>query len=601
MNRALLELLALNVRGRLVRWVRLLRQPKYLLAFLATVGYFVWVFGFRFLGSAFRRNPIATVPEDFAAAAELGIGLVVALVMTGVWIFTSSRPALKLSESEVHLLLPAPLTRRQVVQFGILKEQPGILLGAAFFTLFRGTGSPGSRLLGFFVAWALLALIDLHVKGVSLWKARLREMPPAGARLRWAVAVVLATAWWAAVLWAVVQAWQSVFPEGLLSIDDPPAAIRELTLALHAGALDELLAPFVWLSAPLLGGIPVRRAAGLLVLLLAIAAHVEWAVRSRVRFEEATLERARRDLARKDRRARRESISARWRTREPFRLAPAGAPEAAILWKNLMLRGRMPLKTMAGLAAGGFLVLTGVGAAFGGAATGVMATAGISLLCGMPLLAGLTLRNDLRVDLLHLDVLRTWPIPGRRLVLAEMLAPMVGVLVMQLFGCCLLLAAVAGDFLGGRREIRVLPDRLFAGLPPGIGLLLALASAVILGVAAALLSIAIQNLAALLLPGWVGLGLERKRGTSMIGQNLLLGLGHLLALAIAALPSLLALGAVWAVLHLLLDLRFTFWELPVLAVVAALPLLLVTGLLVRFAGEAWERLDPSQEILEPVE
>jgi hypothetical protein len=185
--------------------------------------------------------------------------------------------------------------------------------------------------------------------------------------------------------------------------------------------------------------------------------------------------------------------------------------------------------------------------------------------------------------------------------MAEMLAPAAGMLVMQLFGCGLLVAAVLGDVLSGRGELRVLPARLVASVPPGMALLLTLASALILGMAVALLSIAIQNLAALFLPGWVGLGLERRRGTSMIGQNLLLGIGHLLALVLAGLPAVLAVGAVLGLLHLGLDLRFTLWELPLLAVVAALPLLLVTGVVVHLAGGAWERLDPSQEILEPVE
>lgn len=602
MSRALLELLALSVRGRIVRWVRLLRQPKYLLAFLATVGYFFWVFGSRFfLPSASRRSPIDILPEDFAPVLRLGIGLVFAVVVTGVWIFTSSRPALKLTESEVHLLLPAPLPRRQIVQFGILKEQPGILIGAAFFTLVWGAGSPVSRLLGFFMSWALLALVDLHIKGVSLWKARLRELPSASARLRRSLAVALGTAWWAAVFWCIARAWQSAFPSGVPSFDNGSAVVRELFQALYAGAADELLAPFLWLSSPLAGGSPLLRIGGFLLLLVVIAAHVEWAVRSRFQFEEATLERARRDLARKNRGGRWAAVPARWRTREPFVLAPTGPPETAILWKNLMLRGRMPLKTVIGLTVGGSLLLTGVGAAAGGVATGIIGTAGIALLLVMPLLAGLTMRNDLRVDLLHLDVLRTWPISGRRLVMAEMLAPAAGMLVTQLFGCGLLVSAVLGDLLSGRGEIKILPARLVASMPPGMALLLTLASALILGVVMALLSIAVQNLAALVLPGWVGLGMERRRGTSMIGQNLLLGIGHLLAILLASLPAALAVGAVLALLHFGLDLRFTLWELPLLAVAAALPLLLVTGVVVHLAAGAWDRLDPSQEILEPVE
>ena len=39
MSLALLELLLLSVRGRFVRWFRLLRKPKYLIGFVIGVGY----------------------------------------------------------------------------------------------------------------------------------------------------------------------------------------------------------------------------------------------------------------------------------------------------------------------------------------------------------------------------------------------------------------------------------------------------------------------------------------------------------------------------------------------------------------------------------
>ena len=134
-----------------------------------------------------------------------------------------------------------------------------------------------------------------------------------------------------------------------------------------------------------------------------------------------------------------------------------------------------------------------------------------------------------------------------------------------------------------------------------MALLVVFASLILVGMSVALVSIAVQNLAALLFPGWVSLGMERQRGMSMMGQNLLLSIAHLLAMLLAALPAVLLAGTVWAVLHLLLGLgATTIWELPLLALAAALPLLLAAGLLVRFAGQAWDRLDPSKEIFEAV-
>jgi hypothetical protein len=50
-------------------------------------------------------------------------------------------------------------------------------------------------------------------------------------------------------------------------------------------------------------------------------------------------------------------------------------------------------------------------------------------------------------------------------------------------------------------------------------------------------SSAIQNLAALALPGWVSLGMDRRKGAAAFGQGMLTGIAHLLALAVGALPA----------------------------------------------------------------
>ena len=222
MNRALLDLLALNLRGRLVRWVRLLRQPKYLLAFLASACYFWWFFGVRFLGAGRASRMAGAQVAEVLPLLHLAVGLVLAAVTTLFWIATSSKPALRLNESEIHLLLPAPLSRREIIFFALLKEQAGILFGALVVLFFRSAGSPGQRVLTFVGAWALLTLADLHIKGISLFKARLKEMPAAAARLRAGFAVALGFAWWAAILLSLQRIWLAVAPslrQGFRSTD----------------------------------------------------------------------------------------------------------------------------------------------------------------------------------------------------------------------------------------------------------------------------------------------------------------------------------------------------------------------------------------------
>jgi hypothetical protein len=595
-NRGLFDLIFLSVRGRLLRRFRLLRQPRYLLAFLAGLAYFALVLSPRLFGGSSHRGVPAA--GEYDSAFHLGLGLVVAVVVTGAWILASSRPALRLNETEIDFLLPAPVSRRQIILYSLLRQQPGIVTSVLVIYLVRGGGAPA----GAFGLWALLTLTDLHLKGISLWKARLKELPKPAAWMRAAAAISFATAWWLVILAALAAAWTAARPSTLRT--DPGAFARALAQGLESGLAGKLLAPFAWMTRPMSGAL-LPSSLGFVLLLAVIALHTVWVVRSRASFEEATLERARRESARKglSRQARRaRSQASASRHREPFRLAAAGRPEAAILWKNLMLRGRTPLSRVAAFLAAALVVLTAAAAFFGQAVSAILTVTGISILAGIPLLAGMILRNDLRNDLLHVEVLRTWPLSGRRLVLAEILAPAVNVLFVLLTGCVLLTSAVVGGTLGdawgrGAGRVLVIPRAVFGGVAPVLALPVVLGSAVLTGMAVALLSLALQNLAVLVLPSWIGLGgHSSRRGTAVLGQRMLVMIAYLLAMTVAALPTLLVLAAAVA-LHIFLEAPLHLWELPLFALIAAALLGSKVLLLARLGGMVWDRLDPSAEIL----
>ncbi len=603
MNRGLLDLIVLSVRGRLVRRARLLRQPRYLIAFLAGLAYFarMLILGSFAGATAYRGLPAAGAYDD---ALHLGLGLVLAVVVTGVWLLASSQAALRLNESEIDFLLPAPIPRRQIILYSLLRQQPGILMSVLVIYLVRGAGRvSGGTLAGAAGLWALLTLADLHFKGINLWKARLKELPPQAAWLRRAAALSLAAAWWLPLLAALNAAWQAAGPSTFLA--NPGAFVLALARAVESGIAGKLLAPFAWLARAMSrmmgatgGAVPSSTD---FLLLLAVALHTVWVVRSRASFEEATLERARRESARKSasrwerRRSRLTSQSSRHRV--PFRLAPAGRPEVAILWKNLLLRGRTPLRRLAAALAATLVAATAADIFFGQAVSIILLVTGSSMLLGYPLLAGMILRNDLRNDLLHVEVLRTWPLAGRRLVLAEILAPAVNVFFLLLTGCVLLTSAVAGEAMDrGPDRVQVLPQAVL-GARPLLALPVVLGSALLVGMSVAFLSLALQNLAALVLPSWIGLGgLSSRRGTAVLGQRILVAIGYLLAMTVAALPTLLVLAA-GAALHIFLEAPFHLWELPLFALIAAVLLGSKVLLIARVAGMVWDRLDPSKEIL----
>src|SRR6202035_1903024 len=179
---------------------------------------------------------------------------------------------------------------------------------------------------------------------------------------------------------------------------------------------------------------------------------------------------------------------------------------------------------------------------------------------------------DLRFTILQVEVLRPWPIPGWGLVAAELLAPATAALWAAHVGARLVVGSVASLPLAGLAagvEALHVPAAV-ASAPAALAFVAALLLA---GMPLALVSIALQNVAALLLPGWVPLGMDRRRGPAAMGQHVLVGLAQLLGMAVAAILPALAVLAAATIFHLLLGIPFTVWELPLFALVAALPLL----------------------------
>jgi hypothetical protein len=601
-NGALLELAWLTFRGRIVRRLRLLRQPRYLLASLASAAYFLFLVVRQLRPWQTLRGQVSLAPRTLAFL-PWGIGLGLALLATLVWAFASAKPALRLSEAEIHFLLPAPLSRRQILSYALWKQQIGVLTGAMVVALLRGVGPPGQRFSRFFATWALFTLFDLHLKGVNLWKARLAEIPRPAARRQAGAVAAVALVFWGLLLGSLWRIARGFLPGGSFRLDGL-SGIAAAAAAAAAGLPGRLLTPFAWIGRPLLGDLA---GGGLVLYLLALlVVHAEWVLRSRGRFEEAALERARRQLER----------GARWRAggglrrpaassrhREPFVLPPTGRPELAIFWKNLTLSSRRPLRWRAGVLAALFAALLGITLAFGpsAAVVGTLSGLGIAILFLMPPFCGMFLRNDLRTDLRELETLRPWPIPGWRLLGAELLAPATMALTILGSGYGLMLVAgISAVTWAGRTPealsaLRVFPGDLAAG--PVTLLVCGYGSVFLAGLAIALLSIALQNVATLLLPAWLGSTPQSRRGAAVTGQHLLILLAHTIGLLAGLFVPIFLLSLVLLV-QWHFDVDPTYAEAPLLALLVLLPVLAEVALLVRLGGARWDSLDPSREILD---
>jgi hypothetical protein len=188
----------------------------------------------------------------------------------------------------------------------------------------------------------------------------------------------------------------------------------------------------------------------------------------------------------------------------------------------------------------------------------------------------LTLRDDLRRDLELVDMLKTYPLRGREIVAAEVLAP--ALLLSAVVGLGVLLAFVAS--FASAAPLPATGDRIallvaaFAVAPPVLTVLLL-----------------VQNAAALLFPAWSAIGPDRATGFEATGQRILNVVGAAFALLIAVLPAALV-GGVAALVARTAG-TDPMWTGAVWAVTGALVLSAETYLGVRLLGPVLERMEPA--------
>lgn len=621
MSPALLYLLVRSARGRVLRAARRLREPRYLIGFVIGGGWIAFWFS-RLIFGRFDGEIQFGIPQQFLEslsagivdALQLALCGVIALILTLWWLAPFGKQALEFNEAELHLLLPAPIPRRRLIQYGILRSQSGILVGALVMTFFSGLHGAMPLLRLYAGIWILLTLWDLHSKARSLWLARLDELSRGRAWRRRLLLWSALGVFWLLLLVAVTQVTAAILATPAAM--SPPENAEFLTwlqntLAVQGEAawnsmLGWLLTPLIWLTAPLFVGfrsdlVPAAAAALWLPALAALLLHNEWVVRSQVRFEEAALARARRASRKAEPAARFWRHGTRGRSLTPFSLAPGGWPELAVIWANLMLIHRLPLRWIIWGGAGGVLTLLVLAAAVALPtwAFGIMQVAGALCLVVPPLFAGRSMRNDLRTNLLKVELIRPWPIRGWRFFLAQVSAPVLLIMLQVAAGATLLLGLEAMAQLGltevgGTGKI---PLAQMLGVPEAVALGLLLAGVLPVALVTAALATCLENLAALAFPSWVHLGLAKKPAAAKLGQNMLVFLGLSIAMLVGLAPGLLLAGGIVAVQTLLWGVALSGWELPLLGLITAAPIGAVVAVLVGLGGQLWNRLDPSEELL----
>ena len=500
-----------------------------------------------------------------------------AVLLLVAWIAGSSETPFNFSLAETQFLFTAPLTRRQVIAFKVLRSQTSLLFSAVLsILLFSGFHFTAARLMRMGGLWLVYATLQLNFAAAAFARGNLTEHGLTGWRRRAGLvagaAIVVGLGWWGVrrALPGIADAWA----------DDPAQGAAALGRALHGGVLGVLLWPLRALLGPLFATTPGAFVAALPAALLVLGAHYAWVVSSALSFEEVAAEAAEKTARRLDamRRGRGLETPLPARVRRPtlLRLAPSGSPARAIVWKNLtgLARTNRP-RTLVFLA----IFAVAIAASLGSRAFTPLDWLAVfaAIFGGYAMVFGpFIIRFDLRRDLEAVDLLKTAPVRGRDVVAGEILSPVAAI------------SAFVGTFAVIAFAASV--PRV-DGLPPldqRVAILIAALAAV---PAFTGLLVTYQNAAVLLFPAWAAIGPDRATGVEAMGQRILVMVGGWLALLVGMLPGVVVAALVAGLLQVLgVPL---VWGVAAGAVGGAATVGLVLALAVTWLGRVFDRLDPA--------
>lgn len=546
MLRALLYLRLTSLKNILLSQLKRLRQPKYLFGALFAIAYFYFFF--------FRHTSVpasASHASSFFLSIGNAPGVVAAIVSAGLffvfvfmWAAPSERVGLNFSEAEIAFLFPAPLTRRRLVHYKVLSAQFTALLQSVLYALLFHSRRlfSSDALFILFAWWAVLSVLTLHYQASSLTLAGLAPAQTSP----WRARLLRAGAFGCAVI-VLVMIGQAI-------ADLPPHIdlINHFALWVPAtfadGPLSWLFYPFAMFARPFFVRELVPFLTALAPVLVILAAHYCWVVRLNVAFEERALAHAERQTARitELRRTGMLRVGARPTSGRcpPFDLSRARWPEIAFLWKNLLSTSRPWFTPRTWLACA--LALVGVFVVgrillgdtywkLGGSLAALGSVIGILALFYGPLFT----RLDLRQDLVNADILKTYPLPGWRILLGELLTPTA-----ILTG--LVWLAVLAWLLGltGHEPPKMSQVWMSYDMRVVFSACIAFATPVVIA-----LELLIPNAVPLVFPSWFNAVRTPGTGIDLMGQRLIFGFGQVFVVFIALLPAAASAALLVFILH----------------------------------------------------
>jgi ABC-2 type transport system permease protein len=525
--RTFLTVALLTFKNRIVQRAKRLREPRYLISAIAGAAYF-WFF-------VFRRNPksgvaLARMRDLTFNSVIVDFGSVIVLLMMIVaWALPADSGGLDFSEAEIGFLFPAPLRRRDLLLYKILRAQPQALFSAAILTIV------GTRQGYFIGTWIAFSVMAIYFTMVSLGRARLRLFHIGFLPRLGVVALIIGG------LYGLVMS--QIRSLGTLTI---PADYQQTVkaggyarLAIEAFFHKPVIAAILFIprffaSAALPANLTTLAISALVVAALGVAFFFIAAALN-VSFEEASIGASQKRAARLDRRNSQRVGSFVMFRRAPalFRLGETGPVEVAIIWKNLiaLMRNSIAWVVIFVLMVAAMMAM----ALWTHEPVSYFTIGGMLLFMAgiFPIFGPNVFANDLRLDLPRLEVLKSYPISGERLVAAEIAASLAVVSLMEILFAtsASVLISMSGHATGYIR---------FVGTPQFVVAIL------LLTIPVCAIQLMIRNAIPVLFPAWAVRSKDEPKGFVAMGQRLVTMAGNLLVLAIALIPAAVVFApSVW--------------------------------------------------------
>ena len=553
-----------SFKNRIVVRLRRLREPRYLIGFIAGLAY-IWFTGLKriFVVHNLRQGlPGVHIPtSDFVIDC---VALFALITMLLAWALPDQTGGLVFSEAEIQFLFAAPVSRKHLLIYKVLRQQPGILISSLLMSFF-GFGS--SRFVGI---WLAFVTLSLYFTTVGLARARLKL---AGIGFLWRLLFVLGSL---AGLGAMLIHAFGPMPH-LARYD--PSVFHILDQPLRTPAFQILLFIPRFFATAVLPPTLAQLALACLVLAAIAFGLLQLAGQLNVSFEDAAIHAAKKkesyvERVRSFRSGQRVVFP---RIPAPFRLPAKPTPELAILWKNLVATLRVSMIFMV-VILGVFAILLGESIFTPAAIRGGAATLALAICCFFPLVGTNILTQDLRLDLQRIEILKSYPISGERLIAAEIAAPLTVMSLVELI------------LLTGSLLILHMPNesvKLQKIASPEFAVVVLLFAVPICA-----MQLLIRNAAAVLFPAWTLRSQDDPRGFTVMGQRLVLLAGNLLILTVTLIPPAIVVLIGWFISR-----SFSATIAVPFATVPAVALL--TGevwLGIKLLGAQFERIDVTNEM-----